>query len=286
MQPDTGKAGGDPVKEPRSPAPQGGILAVALPAGDELEALVELAHQGGDLTGVVLAVAVECDDDVAGAVLEARPERRRLAEVSAQPNQAHGLVLGGEAFEELGRAVGRAVVDEDHLPRKPKRVARTLDLGQQLREPIALVQDGHDHRQLRRPRLGHLRRWPFARHPGHAHDRRRIAVGGREPPAASRRRQLAGQTSTDLAPATDPTHGLGEESRGMASVALPPGGRLPTSAVGELPKRRTNRGPGAAPFTRRLAPPGGRLKTTASPARLLEYASHRAAGRPSGDRSR
>ena len=48
------------------------VAAVRLPARDEVEALVELGEQPRDLGRVVLAVAVDRDDDVARGLREAR----------------------------------------------------------------------------------------------------------------------------------------------------------------------------------------------------------------------
>ena len=93
------------------------VAALRLPARDEVEALVELGEQARDLGRVVLQVAVDRDDDVALRLLEAGLERGRLAEVAPQPDDADVLVRGVQPRQRGEGAVGRAVVDEDDLPR-------------------------------------------------------------------------------------------------------------------------------------------------------------------------
>jgi DNA-binding NarL/FixJ family response regulator len=65
------------VEDAREDAARPRILAAALPAGDEVEALVELREQARDLGGVVLEIGVDRDDDLAPRLLEAGREKFR-----------------------------------------------------------------------------------------------------------------------------------------------------------------------------------------------------------------
>ena len=114
--------------------------------GDEVEALVELREQARDLGGVVLEVAVDRDDDVAGRLGEAGIERRRLAEVAPQADDAHVVVGVVEPRERAEGAVGRAVVDEDRLPGRPSAVERGGELVVEQRDALLLVVHGDDDR--------------------------------------------------------------------------------------------------------------------------------------------
>ena len=69
------------------------IAAVGLPAAHEVEALVELGEQPRDLGGIVLEVAVDRDDHLAGCLGEARIERGRLAPVASEPHDADVCVV-------------------------------------------------------------------------------------------------------------------------------------------------------------------------------------------------
>ena len=71
------------------------------------------------LAGVVLEVGVLDDDVVAGDDRERAAQRRPLAAVAlvGDDGQPRIVQLGDEVGEHLGRAVGRAVVDDDDLGR-------------------------------------------------------------------------------------------------------------------------------------------------------------------------
>ncbi len=122
------------------------VAPLRLPARDEVEALVELREQARDLGRVVLEVAVDRDDDVALRLLEARLQRRRLAEVPPQPDDAHVVVSRVQARERRERPVGRAVVDEDDLPRLLERLERRGELLVEQRDAALLVVHRDDHR--------------------------------------------------------------------------------------------------------------------------------------------
>ena len=126
MEAEAGHPAGDPVEDLRRDAPRQRVAPLRLPARDEVEALVELGEQPRDLGRVVLEVAVDRDDDVAARLREPGRERGGLAEVAPQADDAHVVVARVQPRQRGERAVGRAVVDEDGLPRVAERVERGL----------------------------------------------------------------------------------------------------------------------------------------------------------------
>ena len=122
------------------------VAPLRLPARDEVEALVELREQPRDLGGIVLKVAVDRDDDVALGFLEAGLQRGGLAEVAPEPDDAYLVVLRVQTRERREGAVGRAVVDEDDLPRPTEWFEHGRELVVQQRDAALLVVHGDDHR--------------------------------------------------------------------------------------------------------------------------------------------
>ena len=92
VQPQAREPARDGVEDARRDPPGERVAALRLPAGDEVEALLELREQARDLGRIVLEVAVDRDDDVALRLLEARLQRGRLAEVAPQPDDADVVV--------------------------------------------------------------------------------------------------------------------------------------------------------------------------------------------------
>ena len=136
----------EPV-EPRRGGELEGGLALALLAHhvDDVGALAPLGDHVGDQLGRVLQVGVDHRDGVADGVLEAGGQRRLVAEVAREVHDAHARVGGGEPVEDLGRAVGAAVVDDDQLEveaRDGRGRAREEHL-----DELLLVVDRRDHAQ-------------------------------------------------------------------------------------------------------------------------------------------
>src|SRR4051794_3454205 len=99
-------AAGREVEDLREEAAPPWILALRLPAGDEVEAFLELGKEARDLGGIVLEIAVDRDHDLAASLEEAGLEGRRLAEVAAQADDADFFVSGVEPGERGEGAVG------------------------------------------------------------------------------------------------------------------------------------------------------------------------------------
>ena len=178
VQPQAREAAGDDVEDPRRDPAGERVAPLRLPAGDEVEALVELGEQPRDLGGIVLEVAVDRDDDLALRLLEARLQRRRLAEVPPQPDDANAVVRGVQPGQRGERAVGGAVVDEDDLPRA-RRAGRA---------PPQARRAGARRSAPRRARGRSPRSRPLAYAPDApvALDRRRPRARARAGPAARR----------------------------------------------------------------------------------------------------
>ena len=93
VQPQPGDAARDPVEDLRGEAAAERVAAVGLPAGDEVESLVELRQQPRDLGRIVLEVGVDRDDDFALGVREPGREGGGLAEVAAQADDPHVVAV-------------------------------------------------------------------------------------------------------------------------------------------------------------------------------------------------
>src|SRR4029453_17216842 len=71
----------DAVEDARGQSAGERIPPPGLPAGDEVEALIELREETWDLGWVVLEIRVDRDNDLAGGMPEAGGERHRLAQI-------------------------------------------------------------------------------------------------------------------------------------------------------------------------------------------------------------
>ena len=81
-----------------------------------------------DVARVVLQIAVGGDDQAAPRVGEAGGEGRRLAEVAAEPDDAHTRVRRLKRRQELEAVVRAAVVDDDELVRSARALERVGQL--------------------------------------------------------------------------------------------------------------------------------------------------------------
>ena len=140
------KAVGDPR---RDLAGQERVLAVAPPAGDDVEALVDPVEEPGDVGGVVLAVAVHRHEDRAAREVERGRERGGLAAVAPEEGDEDVVGVGVLDRGELRRrAVGRAVVDEDQLVTQRRPAEHAVKLVVQRGDVVDLVVDGDQDREV------------------------------------------------------------------------------------------------------------------------------------------
>ena len=209
VEPDAGDPARDGVEDLRRDPPRERVAPLRLPAGDEVVPLVELGEEPRDLGRIVLQVAVDRHDDVAGGLAEAGVERGRLAEVPAQPDDADVVVSVVQPGQGAEGAVGRAVVDEDRLPRPPVAGEGRGQLVVEERDAALLVVDRDDDRDhaARVPRAAGVacRREPAAacrRRPGRGPGPRRGPAAERVPleEAAGRILAAAVASTVDLPP--------------------------------------------------------------------------------------
>ena len=102
--------------------------------------------------GIVLPVAVEGDDQRTARQVEAGGQRRGLAVVRAELDDAEQRQLAGEVAEARARRVRRTVVDDDHLVRLPQALHHALEAQEQRAHVVLLVVDGDDDGERR---VGH-----------------------------------------------------------------------------------------------------------------------------------
>ena len=93
------------------------ILALFAPSAGDVEALMDLVHQRGQIGRIVLQVAVHGDDDVAARLIEARRQRRGLPEVAPQPDDFQPPVGLHQVRQQLEAAIARRIVNEENLIR-------------------------------------------------------------------------------------------------------------------------------------------------------------------------
>ena len=134
-----------------------GILAILLPARDEIVSLVQGFQHAGNLVRIVLQVTVHRDDGVAARQRE--PVRKRLgfAEVAAMLNGDDMRIDRAQTRDLSPGAVGRAVVDEEDFPVDTGRAERAAQALVQLGEIAFLVHDWNDDRDR-------ATRWTDIRH--------------------------------------------------------------------------------------------------------------------------
>lgn len=121
------------------------VAPVLAPAGNHVQiVLAELLDEVGDVLGIVLAVAVHGDNEIAHAGLEPGVKGRGLAVVSVEINDG-GAREGVELSE---RAVRTAVVDVDDLVGVRERRDRREDLAVELGDVARFIVDRHNDRNI------------------------------------------------------------------------------------------------------------------------------------------
>ena len=157
----TGQSRQQPVDEAgRHPSQEEAVLTHHPPAAGHVGAGVDGGHQLGDVAGLVLEVAVHRHHDPPASACDAGVHGGVLPEVALERDHAHPRVAPVQLLQQRHRAVGRPVVDEDHL-------GRDAGIGQRLVDPLPqpghgrlLVQERDHDRHLggMQPALDRLRR--------------------------------------------------------------------------------------------------------------------------------
>ena len=135
---------GDVVDSRNHPL-RGPILALAAPAGHQVEPLVELLEHVWDLGRVVLAVGIHEHDHLALDAMQSHAERGGLPGVATESYVPDTSLCG----HLLPRPVGAAVVHDDDLVAAPHLVENLGSSWQYFREVLALVVRWHQHREAR-----------------------------------------------------------------------------------------------------------------------------------------
>ena len=113
---------GHPVLQMRGEAPIGEVVALFAPSADDVVAFIDCGEQARNFLGRILQIGVERHHDFAAGSAEAGQDRRVLAEIAREFDHAHrALRARGDLAQDIERIVGRAVVDEEHLPGPPAR---------------------------------------------------------------------------------------------------------------------------------------------------------------------
>ncbi len=115
----------------------------AADAADDVAALDRL-EEAWDVDRVVLPVAVHDDNDLAPGGGKPRLERRRLAVVAVETDEPDGGVVGAQLFDQLRRAVVRAVVDVDDLEGLARLAEHVEQLFRERLDVFRFVPDGDD----------------------------------------------------------------------------------------------------------------------------------------------
>ena len=118
------------------------------PAARDVIAGLDRLDEARDVLGRVLEVAVHRDDDPAAGTGQPGVHRRVLARVPLEPHRAHARVAGVDRLEHREAAVGRSVVDVDHLVRAAESLERGREPPVQLVKRRALLEQRHDDGEL------------------------------------------------------------------------------------------------------------------------------------------
>ena len=134
-----------PIEQPRGEDFEQRIVPDPLPAADHVEVALHFGEKAGNLTGIVLQIGVEGHHQVAAGGLDARTQRRGLAEIAAKTQPREVTVGRRQPANHLPRAVGRAVVDEHRVELVALCRSHLGKLLPERLQAFGLVQDGHDY---------------------------------------------------------------------------------------------------------------------------------------------
>ena len=190
------KPGEDRVANPAQPGHRARLDTTHAISDDELRAVLELVNEARNLAEVVREVGVHHDDVVAAG--SGQPGQIR-APVAASPLLDHE---GTGRPREIAAAVGRAVVDDDHLAQEAVFLEHRARRGDALGDRLRLVEAGDDdgYPTRRRRCCSH----------GHAH----VSLGGYAPctsasstTACTRTRSAEPSAGTETSPSGWPPLG-------------------------------------------------------------------------------
>src|SRR5207253_1039566 len=99
----------------RNSAHEEPVLPVRTQTKDRVVSFIEFVQQHGDIGGIVLQVPVHGDENIPARPVDARLQRRRLAEVPAKTYHFQVRIDRSQTLEDLVRPVAAAVVDDDYF---------------------------------------------------------------------------------------------------------------------------------------------------------------------------
>ncbi len=124
--------------------------SLGAPSAHQVVALGEFGQQARDVGRIVLAVAVDCDHHVAGGLMQSADERRGLSRVAREPEYPDVRVASLDRAQDVDAAVGRAVVDEQHLVRHGGRAEHAREFLVQRSQVVPLVVERNNYREFHR----------------------------------------------------------------------------------------------------------------------------------------
>ena len=92
------------------------VLAVFSPPRANIETLVELRNDSGNVLRIVLTIPIQRDNDVAASKVEARHHRGRLTKVAAEMNDLDLRIFCSQPVQQFRTAIVAAIIDKNDLP--------------------------------------------------------------------------------------------------------------------------------------------------------------------------
>jgi hypothetical protein len=150
-----------PAKKPRKGVEKPGgqdledvVLSAATPADHEVVALVELRHQAGKLSGIILEISIKRRYETPAGTPEAGSEGFGLSMVAVKGDQAKKGIFSKQLQEYIPGGVPAAVIDKNDLTFAPTGISKALvDLPHRL----TFIEDGYDDAELEADVAGRCR---------------------------------------------------------------------------------------------------------------------------------
>lgn len=144
IQPHAGQLADDTVEELGRQGLVQRIVALVLPARDDVQAALQSSNKVRDLCRVILQVCVHRENDITGSHGKPGIEGGGLAEIATEPNKTDVLVLGTEGRQTAWRIVSGPVIHKDDLKVVREVLESVADFRMQALNALFLVQDRDD----------------------------------------------------------------------------------------------------------------------------------------------
>ena len=147
MELDSRQPGNQPVSdERREPARKEPVLSILAPSADDVEAVLDLRQEKGDIPGAVLEVSVEADDDLSFGVVEASRKSGRLAEILSQPDELDPWLTFLQGLKDGPGVVCAAVIDNDDFEGDVEVLEDREEFFEEGGDVVLFVKNGYDDR--------------------------------------------------------------------------------------------------------------------------------------------